>query len=124
MVAHATHGAFVLLQAETLERNKQAGRDAQTPIGAATRYLYAAVLFLSGFIWAELRWLWLGLAVFTMLAGCMVLIVAFSPAGRSSTATYGVAEFSIAERARERRLGLLVRAVILVIWVYAWRAYF
>lgn len=59
-----------------------------------------------------------------MLAGRMVLIFAFSPAGRSTTATHGIADFSIAERARERRLGLLVRAVILVIWVYAWRAYF
>lgn len=123
IVVHCVHGCHVLLHAESLERSKLSARSAQTPLSAGARYLFAGALLIPGFIWAELAWLWLGLAGFTILAGSFVLIIAFSQPGPSSTPVTEIPESMIAERALERRVGLILRLMLIVIWVYAWRAY-
>lgn len=123
LVAHSVHGLRVLIYAEALERNKLSGHPAQTPISAATRYLFGGVLFLPGFLWAELAWLWLGLAGLTILAGSFALLLACSQAAPNhATAPESPAPL-IAARARERRFGLILRLVLMLIWIDAWRAY-
>ncbi len=123
LVVHVAHGIRVLVWAEELERAKRASADARHPFTGATKLIFAGVLFLPGFVFAELRWLWLGLALFTIVAGCFVLVLAMGYVRQGAAGEELVPEEEIADRARQRRAGILVRIALLGAWIYAWRGY-
>lgn len=122
--AHTMHGLRVLLFAEALERAKLQADQQRSRFSAATRYLFAGALFLPGFVWAELAWLWLGLAAFTILAGAFALILASGSEYSVATQTLEAADSMISERAHERRVGVIGKAILVMTWIYAWRMHF
>lgn len=123
VVPHVIHGIYVLFRAEELERAKRSSAHARRPFTGATRLIFAGVLFIPGFVYADLRWLWLGLAVFTIVAGAFVLVLAMGYVQQEADGAELVPEEEIPARARQRRAGILGRVVLLVAWVYAWRDY-
>lgn len=121
VIVHLTHALRVLVHAEELERAKFAQQPRNQPFNAATRFLFAGALFLPGVVWADLAWLWATLAAFTLLAGGFALILASATPTETPETRPPVSEALIRERARERRIGVILKVALLALWVYAWR---
>lgn len=109
------------LYAEDLERAKRGNIDVVRPWRGFAKVLFTAALYLAGFYYARLPYLWLLLAIAAVVSGFFGLTIATAMRRAGVSGATLVPEYEIPARSARRRLAAAVQIVLVVLWVYAWR---